>query len=67
VWLGIEGSGSSARETVISLDHFPLAVDEELNCIVIGWILIEEEAFGNELRVDGDDGGNTAQEVAVSH
>lgn len=60
VWLGIERSGSSARETVISLDDFPLAINEELYYIVIGWVFIEEEAFSNELRVDGDDGGNTA-------
>ena len=51
----VERSRSFAGKPVISFDNLPLSVDEQLNCIVVGWILVEQELLGDEFRVNGDD------------
>jgi hypothetical protein len=64
---GIERSCASARKTFISFNYFPLTVNKEFDCVVVGWIFIEEKALGYQLWIHGNYGGNATQEVTITH
>jgi hypothetical protein len=46
------GSGSLAGESIISCYNFPLSVNEKFDCVIAGWVDVEEKPFSDEFRIN---------------